>query len=266
MKRNTFNKLSAVSSQLSAIGSKVIAHSSWLIALMIMTSCEPAPWTNGKATTEVREFEEDFSSLYFYDDINITLVESDTCRIEITTGENLMPQITSNVIDGALYLKNENIRYWLRSYDYPLDIKVYHKNIRYIHYESWGDLKSEGYVSKDTINKFDLIVAHGSGHIDLKLNCDTLNVYANDGTSKITVAGTADYTYLHHNARNNIYALDLTTKDATANIHYEGSIYVNCIDTLNANVYNFGNIYYKGEPQKLNTYISSSATGTILPY
>ena len=243
-----------------------MAHSSWLIALMIMTSCEPAPWTNGKPITETREFEENINALFFYDDINVTLIESDTCRIEITTGENLMPLITSTVEEGKLYLRNENIRMWARSYDYPLDIKVYHNSIRYINYMSWGDLKSEGFVSSDTIKDFDLIVEHGSGHIDLKLNCKNLKVHANDGTAKITVAGTSDYSYLHSNARNNIYALDLITKNATANIHYEGSIYVNCTDTLNANIHNFGNIYYKGEPKQLNTYIAPKALGDILPY
>lgn len=181
-----------------------------------------------------------------------------------------MGRITSVVEDGALYLRNENIRYWIRSYDYPLDIKVYHNSIRHINYVSWGDLKSEGYVSQEVLPRFDLIVEHGSGHIDIKLNCDTLNVKSHDGTAKINVSGSANYTDFHHNARNNIYAKDLITNDAKACVYYEGSIYVNCKNRLDALVYDFGSIYYNREVEELNATITPSpapnSRGVIEPY
>ena len=115
-----------------------------LIALFV-TSCEPAPLTNGKPVTETRRFDENITAIHVYNDIDVVLVEDDEFRIEITTGENLMEKITSTVENGTLYLKNENIRYWLRSYDYPLEIKIYHNSITSINYESWGNLTSEGY-------------------------------------------------------------------------------------------------------------------------
>ena len=246
-----------------------ISNNFWLLAfgfwlLASLTSCEPAPLTNGKPITEFRSFSEPVTALFVYDDIDVTLIESDSCWIEIYTGENLMPLITSVVEDGKLHLRNENIRQWARSYNYPLDIKVYHNKITHINYKSWGDLKSEGLVSQDTINDFNLIVEHGSGHIDLTLNCKNLKVQSNDGTAKITVAGTADYAYLWHNARNNIYATDLIARTAEANIHYEGSIYVNCTDILTAKVHNFGNIYYKGEPKELNIYENPQQKGKVI--
>ena len=227
-----------------------ILNSSWLLALgswllaISFSSCEPAPLTNGKPTTETRWFDEEITAIHVYNDINVTLVEADTFRIEITTGENLMEKITSTVENGILYLKNENIRYWIRSYDYPLDIKIYHNSITRINYESWGDLTSEGYISQDTIDHFYLDVRHGSGHIDVKVNCKTLSVSAHDGTAKVTVAGSADYTDIYHNARNNIYAKEMVSKNARVRAYYEGSVYVNCINKLEALINNFGSIYY----------------------
>ena len=104
-----------------------INRSLFIMAIaLFVTSCEPAPLTNGKPVTETRWFDENITAIHVYNDINVTLVEADTFRIEITTGENLMEKITSTVENGTLYLKNENIRYWLRSYDYPLEIKIYH--------------------------------------------------------------------------------------------------------------------------------------------
>lgn len=248
MKNSIFNKLSLI-----------------IIFSLLVSSCEKAPLTNGKPSTETREFTEPISSLYIYDDISVTLIKDDSFRIEVTTGENLMEKITSNVINGALYLRNENIRNWARSYDYPLEIKVYHNSINHINYKSWGFLKTEGFLSKDTIANFNLYVEQGSGDIDLSLNCKNLNINSNDGTSKITVRGSSEYTYIRNRNTSPINALELTSKDARAEIHHIGSIYINCENTLDANIYNFGNIYYKGNP-KLNVYEHPLYNGRVLPY
>ena len=261
-----FNKLFNAIRQLSEI------NRSWFVVLLALfvSSCEPAPWTNGDPTTETRWFDEEITAIHVYHDINVTLIESDEFRIEITTGENLMEKITSTVENGILYLKNENIRYWIRSYDYPLDIKIYHNNITRVIYESWGDLNTEGYLSQDTINHFELDVRHGSGHIDVKVNCNTMNIKAHDGTAMVTVSGTSNYTDIYHNARNNIYAKELISKNANARVYYEGSIYVNCADTLEALVDDFGSIYYNREVKVLNDNITPTpvpnSRGVIEPY
>ena len=265
--KRKFNKLFDAIRQLSEINRTGL--SVFLLALFV-SSCEPAPWTNGNPTTETRYFEEPISAIHVYHDINVTLVESDEFRIEVTTGENLMEKITSTVENGILYLKNENIRNWIRSYDYPLEIKIYHNCINKVYYESWGDLTTEGYISQDTINRFDLIVNHGSGHIDISLNCKALIVRTHDGTAKVTLAGSANYTDIYHNARNNIYAKDLVSKDAIVNVYYEGSVYVNSTNKLEALVDDFGSIYYNKEVKELNATITETpvpnSRGVIEPY
>ncbi|MBO5958166.1 MAG: DUF2807 domain-containing protein [Bacteroidales bacterium] len=242
-----------------------------LIALFV-SSCEPAPWTNGKPVTETRYFGDsvNITAIHVYHDINVTLIESDEFRIDVTTGENLMEKITSTVENGILYLKNENIRYWIRSYDYPLEVKIYHNSINCINYESWGDLTSEGHIFQDTIGRFDLNVLHGSGHIDLSLNCKSLIVRTHDGTAKVTLSGSTDYTDIYHNARNNIYSKELVSKDACVHVHYEGSVYVNCINRLEAMVNDYGSIYYNRELKELDATITDTpvpnSRGVIEPY
>ena len=241
----------------------------FLLALFV-SSCKPAPWTNGKPTTETRYFDEEISTIHVYHDINVILIEDDEFRIEVTTGENLMEKITSTVENGVLYLKNENIRNWIRSYDYPLEVKIYHNSINKVNYESWGDLKSEGYICQDTLNRFDLIIHHGSGNIDLKVNTKIMILYSYDGTAKATVEGSADYTDIYHNARNNIYAKDLVSKNARARVYYEGSVYVNAVNKLEALVDDFGSIYYNREVKILTDSITPTpvpnSRGVIEPY
>ena len=239
-----------------------------LIALFV-SSCEPAPLTNGKPVTETRYFDENITAIHVYHDIDVILVEDDEFRIEVTTGENLMEKITSTVENGVLYLKNENIRYWLRSYDYPLEVKIYHNSITTINYESWGDLTSEGHVFQDTIDRLDLNVMHGSGHINISLNCKALIIRTHDGTAKVTVGGSANYTDIYHNARNNIYA-NLDSKDAVVKVYYEGSVYINSTNKLEALVDDYGSIYYNKEVKELNATITETpvpnSRGVIEPY
>ena len=240
-----------------------------LIALFV-SSCKPAPWTNGEPATETRYFEDTITAIHVYHDIDVILVEDDEFRIEVTTGENLMEKITSTVENSTLYLKNENIRNWIRSYDYPLEVKIYHNSITRVNYESWGELTTEGYISQDTLNRFDLVVHHGSGHIDININCNILNIETHDGTAKVTVAGSSDYTNIYHNARNNIYSKELVSKDACVHAHYEGSVYVNCINRLEALVNDYGSIYYNREVKELDATISDTpvpnSRGVIEPY
>ena len=262
-----FNKMLDAIGQLSEMNRSLFIV--FLLALFV-SSCKPAPWTNGKPTTETRYFDEDITAIHVYHDIDVILIEDDEFRIEVTTGENLMEKITSTVENGVLYLKNENIRNWIRSYDYPLEVKIYHNSITQVNYESWGDLKSEGYISQDTLNHFLLDVRHGSGHIDIKLNCKILEINAHDGTAKVTVSGTSDHTEIYHNARNNIYAKDLVSKNAIALAHYEGSVYVNSTDILVALIDDYGSIYYNREVKILTDSITPTpvpnSRGVIEPY
>ena len=81
---------------------------SWFVVLLLalfVTSCEPAPWTNGSPTTETRYFDEDntVTAIHVYHDIDVVLVEADEFRIEVTTGETLMEKITSTVKNGTLF-------------------------------------------------------------------------------------------------------------------------------------------------------------------
>ena len=265
-KNSKFNKMFNAIRELSEINRTLYII---LIALFV-SSCKPAPWTNGEPATETRYFEDTITAIHVYHDIDVILVEDDEFRIEVTTGENLMEKITSTVENGTLYLKNENIRNWIRSYDYPLEVKIYHNSITRVNYESWGELTTEGYISQDTLNRFDLVVHHGSGHIDININCNILNIETHDGTAKVTVSGSSDYTNIYHNARNNIYSKELVSKDACVHAHYEGSVYVNCINRLEALVNDYGSIYYNREVKELDATITDTpvpnSRGVIEPY
>lgn len=231
----------------------------------LVFSCKKSPLTNGKVVTETRELSA-FDTLYLHDNIDVTLICSDTYKIEITTGENLMPNIIS-VSDGeTLSLRNDNTCNWLRSYDIPLKAKIYYKSkINAIIYESVGDLYSETFISDDTLSRFDLMIEDGAGDIDLKINCDNIYLTIHDGTNEIKMAGSTNYTYIYQRGLGPIDVLDLPSDKADVYSYESNDIFVNCRQKLNANIYDIGDIYYKGEPD-ITSYISPYAKGKLIEY
>ena len=63
-----FNKMFSAIRQLSEI------NRSWFIILLVLfvSSCEPAPWTNGEPTTETRYFDDSITAIHVYHDLNVT--------------------------------------------------------------------------------------------------------------------------------------------------------------------------------------------------
>ena len=233
------------------------------ISLLTFTfSCKKSPLTNGKVITETRELLA-FNTLYLYDNVDVTLISSDTYKVEITTGENLMPNIICESDGKELVLRNDNVCNWLRSYDVPLEAKIYYKSdISSIFYESVGDLHSETYLCNDTTSRFDLNIKDGAGDIDLKVNCKNLYLDVNDGTNKITMQGKSDYTYISQQGLGPIETFNFPSNKIDVYSFGSNNIYINCIQKLNANIYDIGCIYYKGQPE-IKSYISPYAKGKL---
>ncbi len=233
-----------------------------LLATM-MFSCKKSPLTNGDVVTKIRRLPS-FHTLYINDNIDVILVKSDISKIEITTGENLIPNIISDVIGDALYIRNENICNWMRSYDIPLEARIYYSgNINKIMYESVGNLRTEGYLENDSISYFELDIETGAGDIDLKLNCDSVIIDIHEGTNDINLEGFSDYTYIYQHGYGLIDATNLPSSKMFVNSYTSNNIYVNCTEELDARIFDMGNIYYKGQPE-INSYISPDALGRII--
>lgn len=230
---------------------------------MITISCKKSPLTNGNVITETRELPS-FNTIYLNDNIDATLIHADTFKIEITTGENLIPNIISDVVDDALYIGNDNICNWLRSYDIPLEARIYYDtDIEKIIYKSVGNLRTEGYLNGDSTSSLRLRIEIGAGDIYLNTQCDSIFLDIQEGTNKIDLQGNSNYFYVFHRGLGPIDGSELICQDAFINSYTSNNIYVNCSDNLDARIYDIGNIYYKGQP-KIDSYISPDALGRII--
>ncbi len=235
-----------------------------LIILLQFTSCKRVPLSTGEMTTEVRQLEH-FSKLKLFNNVNVTIMPCDTFMIEISAGKNLLKNITSEVNNDTLIIKNNNLCNWLRDYDSPVNATIYLKKIYYIHYESVGDLKcNESLI--DYNNNFYLFVDEGSGNIDLELYYKDVTLFVDDGSCVINIDGYADNAYITNKTFGILDAGDLQARYVNVLSNSPNETYIHCINTLTARIMSIGNIYYRGTPDNISVNKSFNAKGELIPY
>lgn len=252
--------------------------------LLVMSSCKKSPFdcftSTGEITTQTRTITPYFCNINMFDNVDIELISSDEQKVEVTAGENIIDNIKTLISkeDSTLTIKNDNQCNWMRSYDKPLKVKIFYKEIESIYYYSIGNLtcldtissverllKSEIVIdtifsSPDSINViidtiytikkvFSLEVEDGSGDINLLLNCFRSKIYYKYGTCIVTPSGHSDVSYITQTSFGYIDARNLSTKLSYIVNSGTNNCYINAANYIGAEITGIGNIYYKGNPR-----------------
>ena len=251
----------------------------FILANLFIVSCSKMDtlFNNGERITVYPEVEQPFHVVSLYNNVNVNLVQDDNPHLELTCPKNLIDRIDFNFKGDTLIIKNLNEYNWLRSYDYSIDLTVYYDSLREIHYASIGSLTCEdpikGYrqqhidtigfvidstgIEIDTIGveidtnlrqSFTLRINEGSGDIDLNFNCDVLKTVFSNGTSKVTLRGSAGYGEHYLKSYGTIHAETLNSNIVQVLSESTNDIYVWACSQLIVKIFSIGNVYYKGQP------------------
>lgn len=241
-----------------------------LIILMLtlfacFTSCKKAPLTVGKIVTEYRELP-DFNEVQLNDNINLSLVRSDTSYIEITTGENIIGNITTEIKGSSLILCNTSTLNWMRPYDFELHATLYFKDIKNIVFASSGTLDTPNQFN-DTIGSYSIEIDYGSGDIDILLNkCRSFSVLYYHGTSQINLHGRENnYLNIYTRSYGVVNARNCETRYVDVAQSAVGDCYIWSYQKIQAEITNLADIYYKGEPTSISVTYGEDARGRLIP-
>ncbi len=232
------------------------------------SSCKKAPMSTGKIVTQTRDLPS-FNKVILNDDISLTLVLSDTCYIEITTGENIIDNITTDVVNKTLTLSNTTTLDFIRDFDYELHATLYYNNrINNFIYSSSGDINTQNqYNLNDTTNHmFRFEVAGGSGNVDLLINnCKYFYVVYQHGTADIKIHGDNNkYLKVYKRSYGDFDARDYKAKKIDIENHSTGDCYIWATDIIYARILNLGDIYYKGTPSSITCEYGENARGRLI--
>lgn len=232
--------------------------------LALLSSCKKVPLSVGETVVQQRELAA-FSHLAVNDDINVTLVRSDSCFIEITAGENIIDNITTEVRNDTLIISNDNKISWIRTYDYRIDAVLHFRDISSLTYRSCGELHTRNQFNAEDASYL-IYIDGGSGDLFMDFShCSSLKVNYDYGTSQLNLTGDNNkFIDIYKKSYGLIHAENLVADSVSITNASTGDCWINANRYLYSRINHLGNIYYKGEPTDIIEEYGEEAKGRLI--
>ncbi|MBN2682612.1 MAG: DUF2807 domain-containing protein [Bacteroidales bacterium] len=203
--------------------------------------------SNGSIITINRTLE-NFSEIELNHVFTVYLVQDTAYYLEITSGENILPGIKSEVVNRRLIIDNNNTCNWMRGYSKIPKIKIHAPIIKYIQIIGECDLFSEGKINSDTIF---IDVESGASLCDLEVKSDVVKLKIHAGTGKFTIKGECNFSYFFNHGNAHIFGENLKAKRVQIHNNSTGDARLYSTEFLHIEYIGRGDIYYKGNPPEI---------------
>lgn len=195
-----------------------------------------------------------YHSIEVYDNINLILTQDTSLiQIKVEAGENLIDGITTEIDSGRLVLRNLNTCDWLRSFEVPVNVYLTFTRLDTLTFRAAGNITCTNEWTNDTIC-FDVI--EGAGQIDLNLKAFKTFLTVRYGTVELNVTGFSQVTFISSQGYGPLHAENLESKFTYVYSFSPNDVFVKATAGLGVEIANIGNVYYRGNPGKINTVIS----------
>jgi hypothetical protein len=208
--------------------------------------------SSGETTTETRDVSP-FVNIDLTDNVDLIIKPNSSFYIKVTAGENLIDGIITELSGNTLYIRNENRCNWMRSFDNTYTVEIGMDKPEVINYFGSGDINC-----LDTIRTGDFTFncTNGSGSINFLLNCTTTHLNNHTGRTDIHAKGFSGVSYIYINDVGTMDASELVTYYSYLRNRSTGDMKVNVVQELGVEILYNGNIYYSGNPVKIDQQIT----------
>ncbi len=232
-----------------------------MIAVAILTtlSCHDAfnkcLSGSGKAATERREMYP-FRNIEVRDNIDLTIRQSDHYSVEIRAGEKLIPMICTNIENDLLLISNESICPLLKDPWEPVAVEVQMPDLDSLVIRSQKTVKTDGTFTSE---KLSVRITGCPAHVFLTVDAGLLHVTNADGTADVTVEGISGTAYIYNGGYGPVDCRGLWSQNLYAHSNSPNHLKVRAGSKLLNAVINFsGNIYYTGNPARIEYFPKGS--------
>ncbi len=220
-----------------------------MFLLIVNTSCKKDQMldcfkSTGPIESEDRTVTENFNVIEVNNNINLILTDDTVASIKVEAGNNLLSEITTDIADGKLTLKNNNKCNWVRKFNVPINVYVHAHPIDKILGYNTGDITSTNAIKNNIFN----FEGWSSGHFDLTVDCQELDCSLNVDVCDAVVHGHADNCFLWTAGNGFFHNEDLTTTNTFLTTKSTGDTYVNAANILSVKILGEGNVYFTGNP------------------
>jgi hypothetical protein len=200
----------------------------------------------GVETIEIRDIQP-FNAIEVGQKFELELIWDTTVKpfVEITYYDKLIHGISTDVVDGVLNLKDNNVCNWVRKQAKYPKVKLTHGDFK--HLNIFGSAKV---FSKKPLEVTELVVSHdGLEDAFFELN-NGYSVFNSYNTGSYKLSGYARVLAVTVDDIGKFDARDLKTEDIYL-FHYSlNDAHINPGRVLHAKLYNNSNVYYYSEPSE----------------
>jgi Putative auto-transporter adhesin, head GIN domain len=206
---------------------------------------------SGKVVTETRDVS-GFDHVEIHGGGNLYLVQGDSETLEIEAEENIMPYLTSRVINDTLILEFDDSDRKNFITTRPINYYLTMEDIHGLVISGGGDIETQKITTSDL--KIDI---SGGGNLDIDhMEADTLQAHISGGGDIRIANGVVKDQDIDVSGGGKYDAPNLQSQIVTASISGGGDLTVWAEESLDVNVSGGGSVYYYGNPT-----VNSSISG-----
>lgn len=238
---------------------------SCLALLLLLVSCEsdivPGCYREPGATVARVAVVSAFTQINIGEGIHLVVKQADNQEVKIETGENIINEVTAEVTDGVLYLKND-LQCSLGT-TIPAKVTVSAPDLVKIYSSSQYDVVSEGVLNFPYLNlQQGLFGKTASNIFDLKVNCLNL-VVENNNTTIFRIKGVANSLNVSFYAGDcRFEGANLETQDVFIFQRSSNDMILKPLSKIEGNIYSNGNVILLNQPPIVN--VIQHYTGHII--
>jgi hypothetical protein len=192
-----------------------------------------------------------FDELFVEDNLDVFITQDSVFEVVVEAGKNLRGMIITEVIDGTLYIKNNNRCNWARSYKEPHNIYIKMPVIKYITSNGTGNIKSLNTITTDSFD----VRTKNSGNVELTVNNSLITSHMH-GAGDLTLHGTTKEHLCDIGGTAFLKCQDLKTKHTYIHTFSIGLCYVNVSDDFECKIEEIGDVYCYGNPKTVDKKMS----------
>jgi len=215
----------------------------------------------GKIISEERSLEQ-FDKLNLFDGIDYQLIQDSLNYIKVTSGENLINFIESDVVNGELTIRDNNRCNFIRELPARIEIEIHYTSLVQVYNESHGAIS--GSISMPTgYLQWDNWI--GATEINLTLDIDSAEFALHTGAPHFTPSGKANYIWYYTSGFCFIDGSNLVAQNGQAHNAGVGDIRIRVEQGWMACIIeNFGNVYYSGNYGSID--FQDRGEGEFIPF
>lgn len=225
-----------------------------LFSLFLVFSiiCTPL-WAQNKETRNVS----DFTGVKMAVPGNLYLKQGNKQEVIIEASDDILERIETEVRGGNLVIKEESnwSWKWWKSNMGKINIYITATTIDYLSVSGSGNMETQNTIKADDVG----LAISGSGNMDLDLQAEDLDSRIS-GSGNMKLRGTADSNEISISGSGDLRAEDLETGVYKVRVSGSGTCRIYAKSEIDMRVSGSGNVYYKGDPDKVYSSVSGSGS------